>query len=93
VDAGGWTAGTKLKSKSGWYEDYETDDFGFSALPGGYRNTGGSFNNAGNYGYWWTATERNSGKAYYRYMYYNGESVKEVDGDESGGFSVRCLQD
>jgi uncharacterized protein (TIGR02145 family) len=41
------TAGTKLKSTSGWYiDDYYipgTDGYGFSALPGGFGNSGGSF--------------------------------------------------
>jgi uncharacterized protein (TIGR02145 family) len=51
-------AGKKLKSKSGWYENRNgTDDYGFSALPGGYRYDGGSFRFAEITGGWWTATE------------------------------------
>jgi uncharacterized protein (TIGR02145 family)/uncharacterized repeat protein (TIGR02543 family) len=59
----GSSAGRKLKSQSGWYNNGNgTDEYGFSALPGGYGNSGGYFNNAGYYGYWWSATE---GDAYY----------------------------
>jgi uncharacterized protein (TIGR02145 family) len=97
--AGGWkTAGEKLKSKSGW-NDYKgkngngTDDFGFSALPGGYRGTGGSFYDAGLTGYWWTATEDDSDLAYYRDIYYYNDYVNEYDDDEGDGFSVRCIAD
>ena len=54
ISAVGSNAGTKLKSQTGWNG---TDEFGFSALPGGYRNTAGSFSNVGNWGYWWSATE------------------------------------
>jgi uncharacterized protein (TIGR02145 family) len=87
-------SGKKLKSKIGWYNDGNgTDNYGVSALPGGYRNYDGSFNNVGNYGYWWTATENNSGDAYIRGMDFNSEDVSEFNGFKSIGFSVRCLQD
>ena len=91
-------AGKKLKSTSGWYNNGNgTDDFKFSALPGGYRYSDGSFSNAGNGGYWWTATERGS-YAYYRYMPYYYDVVFEGHSDKGysdkgDGFSVRCLQD
>jgi uncharacterized protein (TIGR02145 family) len=53
------TAGTRLKARSGW-NDYEgrsgngTDEFGFSALPGGDGSLEGSFGGAGNTGSWWS---------------------------------------
>jgi uncharacterized protein (TIGR02145 family)/uncharacterized repeat protein (TIGR02543 family) len=95
--SGGWddnnVAGKKLKSSSGWYNNGNgTDDYGFSALPGGFYYEGG-FLNAGSYGNWWTATERGSGFAYYRYMYYGGDFVVEYGDSKSYGFSVRCLGD
>jgi uncharacterized protein (TIGR02145 family) len=62
-----------------------------SALPGGNRNTDGSFNNAGNNGNWWTATENGGGKAYYRNMNYNNDNVNENNNDVGFGFSVRCV--
>ena len=66
TDAVGGTskAGTKLKSSTGWNSysgiPFGTDDYGFSALPGGYGNSDGYFNNAGSYGRWWSATENNA---------------------------------
>jgi len=52
------TAGTKLKSAEGWNKGGNgTDDYAFSALPGGYGNSDGNFNTAGGYGYWWSSTE------------------------------------
>jgi uncharacterized protein (TIGR02145 family) len=89
-------AGSKLKSTSGWYDNGNgTDTYGFSALPGGRRYTGGSFSGAGNYGGWWTATEDGSGYAYYRYMYYGIDRVYEYKGDNDKGYgvSVRCVSD
>jgi uncharacterized protein (TIGR02145 family) len=87
------TAGKKLKSKSGWNIDGNgTDDYGFSALPGGDRNYGGGFGSAGYYGNWWTATEYNSDNAYYRNMHYDIDNVSEIGDFKSYGFSVRCIQ-
>jgi uncharacterized protein (TIGR02145 family) len=91
-------AGQKLKSKSGW-DKYNgksgngTDDYGFSALPGGDRNSNGSFNGAGYYGNWWTATEYSDGNAYYRHMYYDYDDVDEYNYDKGLAFSARCVQD
>ncbi|MCL2182551.1 MAG: fibrobacter succinogenes major paralogous domain-containing protein [Chitinispirillia bacterium] len=89
------TAGTKLKSKTGWpYKAAATDDYGFSALPGGSGGSGGSFGNAGSYGRWWSATEHDAYNAWYRYMNYYYEYVDRGSYDfKSGLFSLRCSQD
>ncbi|MDR0307268.1 MAG: T9SS type A sorting domain-containing protein [Chitinispirillales bacterium] len=92
------TAGTKLKSQTGWYDgdsDYipGTDDYGFSALPGGRRWNGGSFGGAGYLGHWWSASEDNSGRAYGRDMNYGIQDVFSYWLYKSFGFSVRCLRD
>jgi len=55
-------AGKKLKAKSGWNDNdgksgNGTDDYGFSALPGGYGDYVNKFSNIGCSGGWWTATE------------------------------------
>jgi len=99
-------AGKKLKAKSGW-NDYKgwndnkgrsgngTDDFGFSALPGGFSRAG-DFNDAGNSGLWWTATEKYSDFAYHWFIDYSDfvseESDEEASIDEGCGLSVRCVQ-
>jgi uncharacterized protein (TIGR02145 family) len=72
-----------------------TDDFGFSALPGGHGNSGGSFYNVGNGGYWWSANEYDydSDYAYYRYMYYNHAYTSWDNNYKSYLRSVRCIKD
>ncbi|MDR0516105.1 MAG: hypothetical protein LBH25_03585 [Fibromonadaceae bacterium] len=90
-------AGTKLKATSGWnahatYGD-GTDDYGFSALPGGIGYTTGYFGGVGGDGYWWSASEYDSGSAYNRYMVYIGEDAYYNYNNKDGLFSVRCLQD
>jgi len=90
---GASTAGTVLKSTSGWYNDGNgTDRYGFSALPGGYYY-GSDFFNVGDGGYWWTATEYSSTSAYYRGMYYSGTYVGAYYYDKTYGRSLRCLKD
>ena len=87
-------AGEKLKAKSGWNSNGNgTDDFQFSALPGGYRLSNGHFIYAGSYGVWWTATEGGSGNAYRRLMGYGSDATDEIGYDKNFGFSVRCVQD
>ncbi|MCL2219176.1 MAG: hypothetical protein FWC23_04495 [Chitinispirillia bacterium] len=70
ASGGSSIAGSKLKSTSGWNDRTDgssgngTDEFGFSALPGGRRDADGSFYYAGYNGIWWSATEYGSGIAY-----------------------------
>ena len=91
---GSSTAGTKLKSTSGWSSGNGTNQYGFSALPGGYGYSGGgSFDNVGNGGRWWSATEYNAYNAYHRIMGYSLGSVLRADYSKSFLFSVRCVQD
>jgi uncharacterized protein (TIGR02145 family) len=70
---------------------YGTNDFGFSALPGGYYS--GSFSYLGTYAYWWTATEHSGTNAWSRYMGNNIGSVYRYNTNKTYGFSVRCLRD
>ncbi len=66
-------------------------------MPGGYRRYANStFNDAGYYGTWWTATDYGDGVyAYYRIMYYNTDNVSEDNepGIKNFGLSVRCVFD
>ncbi|MCK9182726.1 MAG: fibrobacter succinogenes major paralogous domain-containing protein [Fibrobacteraceae bacterium] len=93
------TAGTKLKSTSGWYNDGNgMNTYGFSALPGGTYiglvYLGGSgFGYVGYYGYWWTATEYSSTSAYGGTMYFSITDVDAVDYNKAFGQSLRCLKD
>ncbi|MDR2970748.1 MAG: fibrobacter succinogenes major paralogous domain-containing protein [Bacteroidales bacterium] len=95
-NAGGDVAGTKLKSKSSDWNG--TDNFGFSALPGGYRLTDG-FSGAGSNGGWWNATEYDAGNAWRRSMRSDDEYVDEYNKiivhnySKALGLSVRCVRE
>jgi uncharacterized protein (TIGR02145 family)/uncharacterized repeat protein (TIGR02543 family) len=88
--AGGNVAGTKLKASSPDWNG--TDEFGFSALPGGYRNTYGSFGGVGSYGGWWSAAEDDGGNAWLRDMSSNYDGVIQRSYGKNHGFSVVCVQ-
>jgi uncharacterized protein (TIGR02145 family) len=70
-----------------------TNETGFTALPGGFRNYGGPFDGVGNHGYWWSATEYNTGDAWGRDVYYSLSDVYRLANYGGSGFSVRCLRD
>ena len=85
--------GTALKSTSGWSGGGNgTDDFGFSALPVGYRDLNGFFYDNGYFGLWWSSSP-SGGNAWYRVLDYQGTDIYRYDGDPRYGFSVRCLRD
>jgi len=95
--AGGEGAVNKLKSKSGWSEDGNgTDEYGFSALPGGSGyssgDAGGDFSHAGNNGDWWSATEVSRYDAWRRYMIYNYGNVGMSHRGKPYLLSVRCMK-
>jgi len=70
-----------------------TNEGGFTALPGGYRNYNGTFYYVGNYGYWWSSTEYSAAGAYSRSLRYDSASISRYSNDEELGFSVRCVRD
>jgi uncharacterized protein (TIGR02145 family) len=95
TDFVGSDAGTKLKSTSGWNNDGNgTDDHDFSALPGGLGVSNGVFAYVGDRGRWWSATEDNAAKAWYRDVYDDGAyDVGRGYRDKTELVSVRCVQD
>ena len=92
------TAGATLKSTAGWNEDGNgTDDYGFSALPGGNGYSGdGNFEFAGYAGYdgyWWSATDAAVGYAIGWHVHYYGMYAMWGNYDKAYLFSVRCVKD
>jgi len=93
--------GKKLKATSGWKWNSDndangngTDDYGFSALPGGSGFVNVFHHDLG-YGYWWSSSiwDIDDLSAYIWYMFYNSEFSGL--GPQYKGYllSVRCLQD
>lgn len=72
-----------------------SSEFSWNPLPCGYFQTADSqFLGFGDYGMWWSATERGSEDAYYRYIYWDSAAFKPDYASRSSiAMSVRCVQD
>jgi uncharacterized protein (TIGR02145 family) len=95
ISLGGFAiAGAKLKAKNGWDNNGNgTDDYEFSALPGGHGNSGGNFLNIGEYGDWWSASEYEDNTfAIERHIEFAEDKVVGSYTYKSLLFSVRCLK-
>jgi len=92
-------AGGKLKSTSTLWNTATpaspgTDNFGFTALPGGFRFFNGSFGFISYSAFFWSATEYDySNDAWYRNLNYNNGVVNRNNRNKTVGASVRCLRD
>jgi uncharacterized protein (TIGR02145 family) len=70
-----------------------TNETGFTALPGGYRQYYGTFYAIGYGGIWWSVTDSTATEALYRYVDYNTSNTFRLDYPKHCGLSVRCLKD
>lgn len=100
ADAPGWRGtneGGKLKEKgtAHWNSPNTgaSDDYGFTALPGGYRLDDGNFYVLGNVAHFWSSTENSTSSAWFRYLYYDSASISRYSLNKQVGFSVRCVRD
>lgn len=88
-------AGAKIKDAGTVYWDSSnngSNESGFTALPGGYRLTSGSFYYGGSNACWWTATESTSAKSWYRIATSSSSAVNHQNYSKYAGFSVRCIK-
>jgi uncharacterized protein (TIGR02145 family) len=70
---------------------YGTDEFGFAALPGGKCNYGG-FYRKDLVGFWWSASEASTLRAWCRQMSIAGTVVR-YDMSKNYGYNIRCIKD
>jgi len=88
--------GKKLKSTWRWNNNPDgssgsgTDNYGFSALPGGIRPTNGCFRGAGSTGIWWSAFDLGD-KAGVRSMHSSPQKLLDSYAKDYG-LSVRCIR-
>ena len=96
----GWlgvNAGGKLKETgtSHWAlpNTGATNLSGFTALPGGYSVSGGSFSGLTNYANFWTSAENSPTEGWYNYQGNLNEQTGRYFYGKSYGFSARCIKD
>lgn len=91
-------AGEKLKSTSGWFKKGNgSDEFGFNALPAGYRLGGsesapGKFDCIGGYAHLWSASETPDGLAHYLLLDFSTKAAKISAFGKDEARSVRCVK-
>lgn len=89
-------AGGKLKEKSDMFwkmPNYgATNESLFTGLPGGSRTNTGLFENAGSYGYWWSATPVTPSVSNYCYLYFGNRTITDSFINQRYGLSVRCVK-
>jgi uncharacterized protein (TIGR02145 family) len=95
---GARTAGDKLKEAGvdHWQNVLilSTNDYDFTALPGGMRYFAGDFPIFGNsYAIWWTSTEYSMDRSICRGLHDTSSQVFKASDNMRSGFSVRCIQD
>ena len=90
-------AGGKLKEKGTihWLSPNggATNETSFTALPGGFRSTSGTFSEIGDHGLWWSSSEYLTNDGWYRYMDNISSSVSRNYSSKMAGLSVRCVRD
>jgi len=90
-------AGGKLKETgtTHWNSPNEgaTNESGFAALPGGYRNDTGTFDDLGRNAHFWSSAEDSSSHAWNRELGYTNATVHRSSYDKQNGFSVRLVRD
>ena len=71
-----------------------SNEFGFTALPGGERSDKGGFHNIGCYATWWTSTENREDNLVFGFLI-TGEddSLQKFKSNKKNGYSIRCVKD
>jgi uncharacterized protein (TIGR02145 family) len=92
------SAGDKLKESGNQYWKnaliIPTNEFDFTALPGGTRLYSGSFPEFGNsYAVWWTSTPYSSLAAHNWGLHDSSARIFNGYDNKQSGFSVRCMKD
>lgn len=70
-----------------------TNETGFTARPGSYRNNIGATFDPGVYGYWWTSTENSTENSWYKSMSFNSTTVSGYHSIKELGRYIRCIKD
>ena len=90
-------AGTKLKSAADWKARKGTNDIGFTAIPGGRRDTDGKFKDLGVIGQWWSNSVpvevKPSNKIFSLALSDVSVEVRYLQSEKGAGLSVRCEKD
>jgi uncharacterized protein (TIGR02145 family) len=85
----------KLKDTTTWSGNtsQSTNEYGFTALPGGRSTSNYTFFSIGRSGYWWTSTSTNANQAKDFYISETSTSITEESSTLTVFQSCRCVKD
>jgi len=67
---------------------------GFSALPSGYRSSGGYFEYLEEKGFWWNTSDNDDNSfGYYHYLIWDNTTISSGVFSQKYGMTVRCIKD
>ena len=93
----GTIEGGRLKSKGSdtWERPNNgaTDDVGFNALPGGWRDGTGVFDQLGKWGFFWSYSQHTNMCAWSRVLFFDDPRIERMNLMNIWGQSVRCIKD
>lgn len=89
----GWTTDTTIGSVGNTDFPSKRNAVGFTGLPAGNRSYTGTFYYKEGGAFWWTTTEGDSIKAYYKFILYNKANVTTNNHFKKFGFTIRCIKD
>jgi uncharacterized protein (TIGR02145 family) len=85
---------TVLKASCCWYKDGKgTNEYGFTALPGGERDFNGLFRVVDSLGAWWSTSEYSTGNAWNWLISFDDSGVLRSASSMKSGLSIRCIKD
>ncbi|MGF1556855.1 FISUMP domain-containing protein [Paucihalobacter sp.] len=70
-----------------------TNEFGFTALPGGARGINEVFSTLGEVGWWWSTRGGGETSANFYRLFHNNDAIIGFSQSKSLGLSVRCVKD
>lgn len=82
----------KVKSTQDWMDGGNgSNQSGFNVLPAGMSRYGKEIR-LGSHAYFWTATQQNSTKAWFRDVYFAKSGINRLYYNKNAGYSVRCVK-
>ena len=88
-------AGGKMKTEGAWYESNagDTNESGFSGMPGGYMLIEGVYGFTGVAGHWWSSTTKDTEKAWCWFVNQNSKAIVRYEEVKTTYFAIRCVKD
>lgn len=99
IEYRGTNEGSKMAGNASLWENNLLEnnssfgEIGLSALPSGFRDSEEGYDGMGIIALFWSSTEVNSSRAWYRLLAYGWSEVYRNHTNLCCGFSVRCVRD